>query len=143
MYASQKKVDITLPSGRVFTVCAEDWEDAGASICCELLTDADIEDIANKLKAEAEANPYWVAYNAENDDEDNSDCMDSLWRDYENITIGHKVFYFEDMSEEEYSEYERLCEAQDEKGVKELCQKVYDRIKAQEKEEEEEAISWR
>lgn len=129
MYASQKKVDITLPSGRVFTVCAEDWEDAGASICCELLTDADIEDIASKLKAEAEANQYWVPYNEENDDADNSDCMDSLWRDYENITIGHKVFYFEDMTEDEYAKYNALCEAKDETGVKTLCEQVYNRIK--------------
>lgn len=132
MYASQKKVDITLPSGRVFTVYAEDWEDAGASICCELLTDADIDDIASKLKAEAEANPYWVPYNEENDDADNSDCMDSLWRDYENITIGHKVFYFEDMTEDEYSKYNALCEAKDETGVKTLCEQVYNRIKGAE-----------
>ena len=129
MFASNKKVDITLPSGRVFTVCAEDWEDAGASICCELLTDADIEDIAQKLKAEADANPYWVAYNAENDDADNSDCMDTLWRDYENITIGHKVFYFEDMTEDEYAKYNDLCDAKDETGVKTLCEQVYNRIK--------------
>lgn len=132
MYASQKKVDITLPSGRVFTVCAEDWEDAGASICCELLTDADIDDIASKLKAEAEANQYWVPYNEENDDADNSDCMYSLWRDYENITIGHKVFYFEDMTEYEYSKYNALCEANDETGVKTLCEQVYNRIKGAE-----------
>ena len=132
MYASQKKVDITLPSGRVFTVCAEDWEDAGASICCELLTDADIDDIASKLKAEAEANQYWVPYNEENDDADNSDCMDSLWRDYENITIGHKVFYFEDMTEDEYAKYNALCEAKDETGVKTLCEQVYNRIKGAE-----------
>ena len=132
MYASNKKIDITLPSGRVFTVCAEDWEDAGAAICCELLTDSDIEDIAQKLKAEAEANPYWEPYNEEDDDSDNSDCMDTLWRDYENITIAHKVFYFEDMTDEEYSEYETLCEKQDEKGIKELCEKVYNRIKSEE-----------
>lgn len=132
MYASQKKVDITLPSGRVFTVCAEDWEDAGASICCELLTDADIDDIASKLKAEAEANQYWVPYNEENDDADNSDCMDTLWRDYENITIGHKVFYFEDMTEDEYAKYNALCEAKDETGVKTLCEQVYNRIKGAE-----------
>lgn len=135
MYATNKQVTITLPSGKDFVVCAEDWEDASAAICCELLTDADIEDIAAKLKVEAEANPYWVKYDEKKDpaDNDNNDCMDTLWRDYENITIKHKVFYFEDMTDEEYAEYERLCEAQDEKGVKELCQKVYDRIKAEEK----------
>ena len=128
MYASIKQVDITLPSGRVFTVCAEDWEDAPAAICCDLLTDADIEDIAQRLKAEAEANEYWVPYNEANDDADNSDCMDTLWRDYENITIEHKVFYFEDMTDEEYAEYETLCENQDEKGIKELCEQVYNRL---------------
>lgn len=131
MFASNKKIDITLPSGRVFTVCAEDWEDAGAAICCELLTDEDIEDIARKLKAEAEANPYWVLYIEETDDADNSDCMDTLWRDYENITIAHKVFYFEDMTEDEYQQYEALCEKKDEQGVKALCEQVYNRIKGE------------
>lgn len=116
MYASNKKVDITLPSGRVFTVCAEDWEDAGAAICCELLTDADIDDIANKLEEAAKANPYWSPYNEDND-EANDDQMDELWRDYENITIEHKVFYFEDMTDDEYKRYEELCENNDEAGV--------------------------
>ena len=131
MFASNKKIDITLPSGRVFTVCAEDWEDAGAAICCELLTDEDIEDIARKLKAEAEANPYWGLYIEETDDADNSDCMDTLWRDYESITIAHKVFYFEDMTEDEYQQYEALCEKKDEQGVKALCEQVYNRIKGE------------
>lgn len=128
MYASNKKVDITLPSGRVFTVCAEDWEDAGAAICCELLTDADIDDIAHKLEEAAKANPYWSPYNEEND-EANDDQMDELWRDYENITIEHKVFYFEDMTDDEYKRYEELCENNDEAGVKALCEQVYNRIK--------------
>ena len=132
MYASNKKIDITLPSGRVFSVCAEDWEDASAAICCDLLTDSDIEDIASRLKTEAEANPYWVPYNEDNDDRDNSDCMDTLWRDYENITIAHKVFYFEDMTNDEYKRYETLCEANDETGVKTLCEQVYNRIKEKE-----------
>jgi hypothetical protein len=130
MFASNKKVDIKLPSGVDFTVCAEDWEDAGASICCELLTDADIEDIARKLKAQADANPYWdKAEDFETNNERNGDQMDELWRDYENITIAHKVFYFEDMTEDEYAKYNALCEAKDETGVKTLCEQVYNRIK--------------
>ena len=52
-----------------------------------------------------------------------------LTRDYENITIAHKVFYFEDMTEAEYQEYEALCEKKDEQGVKALCEQVYNRIK--------------
>lgn len=130
MFASNKKVDITLPSGVAFTVCAEDWEDASAAICCELLTDEDIEDIANKLKAQADANPYWdKAEDFDTNNELNGDQMDELWRDYENITIAHKVFYFEDMTEAEYAKYNALCEAKDETGVKTLCEQVYNRIK--------------
>lgn len=120
MYASNKKVDITLPSGRVFTVCAEDWEDAGAAICCDLLTDEDIDDIAHKLDASAKANPHWSPYKNE------------LWRDYENITIDHKVFYFEDMTDDEYDRYCDLCDKKDEAGVKALCEQVYNRIKKKE-----------
>lgn len=130
MYASNKKVDITLPSGRVFTVCAEDWEDACAAICCELLTDEDIEDIARKLKVQADANPYWdKAEDFDTNNNLNGDQMDELWRDYENITIAHKVFYFEDMTEAEKQQYEALCEKKDEQGVKALCEQVYNRIK--------------
>lgn len=128
MYASNKKVDITLPSGRVFTVCAEDWEDAGAAICCDLLTDEDIDDIAHKLEAAAKANPYWSPYK-KGHDEANDDQMDELWRDYENITIDHKVFYFEDMTDDEYDKYCDLCDKKDEQGVKALCEQVYNRIK--------------
>jgi hypothetical protein len=128
MYASNKKIDITLPSGRVFTVCAEDWEDAGAAICCDLLTDNDIDDIAHKLDAAAKANPHWSPYKKGHDD-DNDHQMDELWRDYENITIDHKVFYFEDMTDDEYKRYETLCENNDEAGVKALCEQVYNRIK--------------
>ena len=54
--------------------------------------------------------------------------MDELWRDYENITIAHKVFYFEDMTEAEYKQYEALCEKKDEQGVKALCEQVYNRL---------------
>jgi len=39
------------------------------------------------------------------------------------------VFYFEDMTEDEYTEYEALCEKKDEQGVKALCEQVYNRIK--------------
>lgn len=131
MYASNKQVDITLPSGRVFTVCAEDWEDAGAAICCDLLTDEDIDDIANELDAAAKANPHWSPYNEDNDD-DNEHQMDELWRDYENITIDHKVFYFEDMTDDEYNRYCDLCDKKDEAGVKALCEQVYNRIKKKE-----------
>ena len=128
MYASNKQVDITLPSGRVFTVCAEDWEDAGAAICCDLLTDEDIDDIAHKLDASAKANPHWSPYKKGHDD-DNDHQMDELWRDYENITIDHKVFYFEDMTDDEYDRYCDLCDKNDEAGVKALCEQVYNRIK--------------
>lgn len=131
MYASNKQVDITLPSGRVFTVCAEDWEDAGAAICCDLLTDEDIDDIAHKLDASAKANPHWSPYKKGNDD-DNDHQMDELWRDYENITIDHKVFYFEDMTDDEYDRYCDLCDKNDEAGVKALCEQVYNRIKEKE-----------
>lgn len=130
MFASKKNVDIKLPSGVDFTVCAEDWEDAPAAICCELLTDKDIDDIANKLKAEADANPYWdKADDFDTNSELNGDQMDELWRDYENITIEHKVFYFEDMTKAEYKQYKALCKKKDEKGVKALCEQVYNRIK--------------
>lgn len=130
MFASNKKVYITLPSGVDFTVCAEDWEDASAAICCELLTDEDIEDIANKLKVQADSNPYWdKAEDFDTNNELNGDQMDELWRDYENITIAHKVFYFEDMTEAEYAKYNALCEAKDEPGVKTFCEQVYNRIK--------------
>lgn len=131
MYASNKQVDITLPSGRVFTVCAEDWEDAGAAICCDLLTDEDIDDIAHKLDASAKANPHWSPYKKGHDD-DNDHQMDELWRDYENITIDHKVFYFEDMTDDEYDRYCDLCDKNDEAGVKALCEQVYNRIKKKE-----------
>lgn len=131
MYASNKQVDITLPSGRVFTVCAEDWEDAGAAICCDLLTDEDIDDIAHKLDASAKANPHWSPYKKGHDD-DNDHQMDELWRDYENITIDHKVFYFEDMTDDEYDRYCDLCDKNDEAGVKALCEQVYNRIKEKE-----------
>ncbi len=131
MYASKKEVDITLPSGRVFTVCAEDWEDAGAAICCDLLTDEDIDDIAHKLDASAKANPHWSPYKKGHDD-DNDHQMDELWRDYENITIDHKVFYFEDMTDDEYDRYCDLCDKNDEAGVKALCEQVYNRIKKKE-----------
>ena len=132
MFASKKKVDIKLPSGVDFTVCADDWEDASAAICCELLTDEDIEDIARKLKVQADANPYWdKAEDFDTNNELNGDQMEELWRDYENITIAHKVFYFEDMTEAEYQQYEALCEKKDEQSVKALCEQVYNRIKGE------------
>lgn len=111
-------ITIKFDFNKEFVIETSDWEGAPCPICMILLNDYEWGKVAAKLKQTLETyySSIW------NDD----DYEDFLWQQYENIVLStHRVFYYEDMTNEEYNEYKKANEVK----RKEIAKKVLKRLK--------------
>lgn len=113
-----KEITIQAGNGISFTISQDDWESAPCPICMQLVDDESFSKVADTLKRTIEENCIGCLYFDE--------VEDFIWREYENIVISTcRVFYYEDMTGEEYDEY---MNSQEEKDRDRIAEIVYGRI---------------
>lgn len=114
--------DITIyfKFGEKFTIQQNDWEGAPCPICMQLVDYNSWREVATILEL--------CVNDCYGSDLDDDELDDLIWREYERIVLEEcRVFYYEDMTDEEYNIFDGL-ETEEEKDK--FAEKVYNRIKS-------------
>lgn len=113
-----KKITLHFNNGKKFQISQNDWECAPDPICTQLVDDESFKKVAKRIENEINGSS-WQGISFDN-------FLDTVWSEYENAIIQLcRVFYYEDMTDEEFDIY-RNAESEEEKDA--AAEKVYNRI---------------
>lgn len=113
-------ITINFKFGEKFTIQQNDWEGAPCPICMQLVDYDSWYKVAEQLETCVND-----CYSSEWDEDE---LDDFIWQEYERIVLEEcHVFYYEDMTDEEYNIFDSL-ETEEQKDK--FAEKVYNRIKS-------------